>query len=93
MKIFDEHRCMLTSYYVITNQVSYEQLANRDDFTLIFNPREKIDPIIHDTYDVLIDYFEDLEDYEKCAELLEYKEIALKNSELAWPLDQGLYDE
>lgn len=94
MKVFDEHKCMIHSYYVITNQVSYQQLVKCDEnFTLIFNPTRKIIPMKNDVYDVLIEYFENEEDYEKCSILLSCKNLAIKNNELVEPLDQALYDE
>ncbi len=85
---------MMHSFYVLTKQVSYKQLMHHDeDFTLIFNPTKAIVPMHDDTYDVLIEYFESIEDYEKCALLLKFKKEAVKNSESVWPLDQALYDE
>ena len=68
MKHFDEHTYMLQSYYVITNQVGYEQLLNRDmKVTLIFDPTRDVIEDYEEVFDQLIEYFEDLEDYEKCA--------------------------
>tara|TARA_R110000751_G_scaffold30833_2_gene78575 strand:- start:2507 stop:2788 length:282 start_codon:yes stop_codon:yes gene_type:complete len=93
VKIFDEHKCMTHSFYVLTNQVSYKQLMHRKDFTLMFNPTKKIVPMKDDTYDVLIKYFENEEDYKKCALLLKCKKEAVKNNESVLPLDQALYDE
>ena len=76
MRHFDEHTCMLTSYYVITNQVGYEQLLNRDlKVTLIFDPTQEVIEDYQDIFDELIEYFEDLEEYEKCATLLNSKNL------------------
>mgnify|MGYP003111701038 FL=1 len=76
MKHFDEHTYMLQSYYVITNQVGYEQLLNRDmKVTLIFDPTRDIIEDHEEVFDQLIEYFEDLEDYEKCAVLLNSKNL------------------
>ncbi len=76
MKHFDEHTFMLQSYYVITNQVGYEQLLNRDmKVTLIFDPTQDIIEDHEEVFDQLIEYFEDLEDYEKCAVLLNSKNL------------------
>ena len=62
---------MLQSYYVITNQVGYEQLLNRDlKVTLIFDPTQEVIENFEEVFDELIEYFEDTEEYEKCANLL-----------------------
>jgi hypothetical protein len=93
VKVFNEHKCMIHSYYVLTNQVSYKQLVNLDKkFSLIFDPTKKIIPMVNDTYDVLIDYFENEEDYEKCALLLKCKDEASRKNESNELLDLGLYD-
>ena len=76
MKHFEEHNYMLQSYYVITNQVGYEQLLNRDlKVTLIFDPTQEVIENFEEVFDELIEYFEDLEEYEKCANLLHSKEL------------------
>ena len=82
MKHFDEHTLMLQSYYVITNQVGYEQLLNRDlKVTLMFDPTDEYDDR-SEVFDELIEYFEDLEEYEKCAELLHSKNLMNDLSEV-----------
>lgn len=76
MRHFEEHTYMLQSYYVITNQVGYEQLLNRDlKVMLIFDPTQEVIENFEEVFDELIDYFEDLEEYEKCANLLHSKEL------------------
>ena len=51
--------------YVITNQVGYEQLLNRDmKVTLIFDPTKDVIDDYEEVFDQLIEYFEDLEEYE-----------------------------
>ena len=82
MKHFDEHTLMLQSYYVITNQVGYEQLLNRDlKVTLMFDPTDEYDDR-SEVFDELIEYFEDLEEYEKCADLLHSKKLMNDLSEV-----------
>ena len=82
MKHFDEHTLMLQSYYVITNQVGYEQLLNRDiKVTLIFDPTDEYDDR-SDVFDTLIEYFEEIKEYEKCAELLHSKNLTNDLSEV-----------
>ena len=82
MKHFDEHTLMLQSYYVITNQVGYEQLFNRDlKVTLMFDPTDEYDDR-SDVFDTLIEYFEEIEEYEKCAELLHSKNLMNDLSEV-----------
>ena len=86
MKHFDEHTFMLQSYYVITNQVGYEQLLNRDmKVTLIFDPTQDIIEDHEEVFDELIKYFEDLEEYEKCANLLNSKELMNRLEKMSEP--------
>lgn len=103
MKTFDLHTCMLTSYYVITNQVGYEQLLNRNiKVALLFDPTNS-DTIKSSIFDELIEYFEDIEDYEKCASLLHSKNLIYQLDIKSFPSfrknesnelpDQALYDE
>ena len=62
------------TYLVLTNKITIEELLkeneeNEDTLFLPFDPTvpETIELIIGDT----IKYFEELEDYEKCAELMQ----------------------
>ena len=86
MRHFDEHTCMLTSYYAITNQGGYQQLLNRDlKVTLIFDPTQEVIEDYQNIFDELIDYFEDLEEYEKCAHLLHSKKLMSKLEKMSQP--------
>jgi hypothetical protein len=85
MKVFNEHKCMLDSYYVLTNKVGYESLLEKgENVALIFNPTKPVVSMDQDVYDVLIEYFESVEDYEKCQDLLNCKKLnkTFKKSEL-----------
>lgn len=75
MKYFDEHTCMINSYKLLTGKASYEELLEDDSNppAFIFNPTKPVVSMEDDVYDVLMEYFVDLEDYEKCAELKEHK--------------------
>ena len=75
MKYFDEHTCMMNSYKLLTGKASYEDLLEDDSNppAFIFNPTKPVVSMEDDVYDVLMEYFVDLEDYEKCAELKEHK--------------------
>ena len=76
MKVFDEHKCMLDSYYVLTNKVGYESLLEKgENVALIFNPTKPVVSMEDDVYDVLIEYFVEQEDYEKCSELRDHKRL------------------
>lgn len=75
---------MLQSYYVITNQVGYEQLLNRDlKVTLIFDPTQEVIENFEEVFDELIEYFEDTEEYEKCANLLHSKELMCQSEKVS----------
>ena len=75
MKYFDEHTCMMNSYKLLTGKASYEDLLEDDSNppAFIFNPTKPVVSMEDDVYDVLMEYFVELEDYEKCAELKEHK--------------------
>ncbi len=75
MNYFDEHTCMINSYKLLTGKASYDELLDDDANppAFIFNPTKPVVSMEDDVYDVLIEYFEYDEDYEKCAELKEHK--------------------
>ncbi len=77
MKYFDEHTCMMNSYKLLTGKASYEQLIEDEENppAFIFNPTKPVVTMDDDVFDVLIEYFIELEDYEKCGELKEHKHI------------------
>ena len=76
------YNSMFWSYMIITKQATLEKIFERDeDFGLIFNPDEidyskNFDPI--DIIDVLIEYFIEYEDYEKCQDLVDAKKLYTK---------------
>jgi len=85
LRVFDEHTCMLHSYYVLTNKIGYESLLEKgENVALIFNPTKPVIAMDNDVYDVLIEYFESTEEYEKCQDLLNCKSLNqhFKKSEL-----------
>tara|TARA_R110001583_G_scaffold749_5_gene6889 strand:+ start:4673 stop:4984 length:312 start_codon:yes stop_codon:yes gene_type:complete len=69
------------SYRVLTKKVSFEDLLDAKEKygvkgIMIFDPNDDLD---QDVYDDIIYYYEDLEDYEKCAELLKEKQKIFEN--------------
>tara|TARA_B100000459_G_scaffold139158_1_gene97275 strand:+ start:757 stop:1005 length:249 start_codon:yes stop_codon:yes gene_type:complete len=77
MSQFDEHKCMDQSYQVITGRKSFEDLLEEEeDVALMFNPTRPIIVMVDDIYDILIDYFASIEEYEKCQEILDIKNLA-----------------
>ena len=74
MQYFDEHRTMVDSYKLLTGKETYEEMLEKNvQPAFIFNPTKPVVSMDDDVFDVLIEYFEDLEDYEKCGELKEHK--------------------
>ena len=80
---------MFWSYMLLTEQTTLEKIFETDEeFGLIFNPDDiieglktkgysrKFNPI--DSIDVLIEYFTELEEYEKCADLVNAKKLYKK---------------
>jgi hypothetical protein len=64
------------SYQVLTKKSTFEDLLDQREkygvkAIMIYNPEE--DPE-EDVYDDIIHYYEDLEEYERCAELLSIKQ-------------------
>lgn len=74
---FDEYSCMYNSYLVITGKQGYEDILEKDEGAgFIFNPTKPYYPMEDDVYDILIDYFEEIEKYEMCNEIKKAKELA-----------------
>mgnify|MGYP003141104274 CR=1 FL=1 len=77
-KLTDEelyHHSMINAYHLITNKKTLNELIDlADDLTLVgfpFNPTIKV--VNNSVYDKIIDYFCELEEYEKCQEILDIK--------------------
>ena len=62
---------MSNAYILITNKLNFEDLFEYNGCSLPFPPEKKIN---NKVFDILIDYFCSLEEYEKCAELKKIKE-------------------
>tara|TARA_Y100001937_G_C6925852_1_gene243839 strand:- start:23 stop:358 length:336 start_codon:yes stop_codon:yes gene_type:complete len=77
MKYFDEHKCMIDSYKLLTGKASYEEMLDDENNppAFIFNPTKPVVSMKDDVFDVLIEYFAEEEDYEKCSELRDSKLI------------------
>ena len=76
------YNSMFWSYMIITKQTTLDKIFEKDeDFGLIFNPDEieenlKFNPI--DVIEVLIEYFIEHEEYEKCQDLVDAKKLYIK---------------
>jgi hypothetical protein len=78
--IFDEHKCMIDSYKLLTGKETYSQmLEHRETVYVMFNPSIPLIPMDDDVYDHVRQYFEDIQDYEKCAEI-NWAKCKAKNS-------------
>ena len=60
------HESMQNAYILLTQQISFDELIDYNGCNLPFHPRKKISKKI---YSSLINYFCELEEYEKCAQL------------------------
>ena len=77
---FDEHKCMIDSYKLLTGKETYSQmLEHRETVYVMFNPSIPLIPMDDDVYDYVMKYFEDIQDYEKCAEI-NWAKCKAKNS-------------
>tara|TARA_R100000541_G_scaffold56489_1_gene65938 strand:- start:366 stop:638 length:273 start_codon:yes stop_codon:yes gene_type:complete len=74
---YDEYTCMYNSYLVLAGHLSHTELLERgENLAFIFNPTKEYIPLEDDVYEVLIDYFKNMEYYEICTELQEAKKLA-----------------
>ncbi len=70
MKSFNQHKCMMNSYKILTGKETYRQMLDRDEEVyFVFNPTIPVVPMEDGVYDYVREYFEKLEDYSKCAEI------------------------
>jgi len=71
-----ERKLMECSYWLITGRKSFEEiLETEDELAVIFNPYKPIKVMEGDAYDCLIEYYISTEEYEKCEELKQMKEL------------------
>lgn len=74
--IFDEDKCMNNTYYIVTGKKTVNDFLNEeDDLYFLHDPKKSTFAPNDPLYDTLIDYFIYTEEYEKCAEILEIKEL------------------
>ena len=76
------YNSMICTYMILTQQSTFEELfESGEDFGVMFRP-EDVDkikgPIALNLIEFLIDYFVELEDYEKCQDLVDSKEFYIK---------------
>ena len=73
------YNSMFWSYMVLTKQITFDDLLDLDEeFGLIFDPNEFAKADALEIIDVLVEYFIDLEAYEKCQDLIEAKQLYTK---------------
>ena len=78
MKEFNEDLCMRHSYNLLLGKKTIEELIeDTAELYLMFSPEYKHIPMADDVYDVLIEYFTNTEEYEKCAELIKAKKTVV----------------
>jgi len=76
MQYFDEHKCMMNSYKLLTGKESYDEMLEKEKQpAFIFNPTKPVVTMEDDVFDVLMDYFASIEEYEICVELRDHKEL------------------
>ena len=78
MADFNEHMCMEYSYQILTGRKTFEEVLDEDieNLVLMFNPAKEVIVMVDDVYDILIEYYVELEEYEKCQEILEVKQLS-----------------
>ena len=70
---------MTNAYLILTDKLTFNDLFNYNGCYLPYNPKKEVEDSV---YDDLIDYFCSLEEYEKCADIKNAKEVRnlIKNS-------------
>ena len=72
----NEHLLMNQPFLVLTGKETLQTLMeNHQGVNLLYNPNEplcNIDPAI---FDILIDFYVELEEYEKCQKLVDLKRV------------------
>jgi hypothetical protein len=61
------HNAMINSLHVLNGSKTIEGLIMEGNGWFVFNPEE---PVSLKTLDIMLDYFADLEDYERCQQIL-----------------------
>ena len=69
-ELHELHIAMLNTYDILAENMTVEDVMVSAESFMLFDPTEGIDS---DTCDTLLEHFEDLEEYEKCKTILEYK--------------------
>lgn len=78
MEDYDEDLAMHLSYMVLTGKSTLEELGEfYDHIILVYNPFGNMKLMEGDIYDILTEYFEGREEYEKCRELQGLKQVLL----------------
>ena len=58
----DMKECYLNAYKLLIGETTYDQLAKQEVFYL---------PENHEDYNVILNYYESIEDYEKCQKIID----------------------
>jgi|TARA_R100000084_G_C4643155_1_gene145020 hypothetical protein len=73
------YNSMFWSYMLLTKQTTFKKVLETDEeFGLIFDPANLSKSNPEELIDVLIEYFVELEEYEKCADLVSAKKLYKK---------------
>jgi len=64
------HLAMINSYNILTKRTTLDDVLESEINILAHIPEESS---LKEVYDMLIDYFKDIEMYEKCSELIEMR--------------------
>jgi len=63
---------MENAYLILTDRLTFNDLFSYNGCSLPYNPKKEVEDSV---YDDLIDYFCSLEEYEKCADIKNAKEV------------------
>ena len=73
---YNHHSSMVQSYELLTGKISFEELLERDyTVEVVFNPTKPVAVMQDDVYDLLMEYFVGIEEYNIAAELRDQKKL------------------
>lgn len=87
MAEFNEYKCYYNSYLILSSKKTYKEILENDKgAAFIFNPAKPYIPLEDGAYDIVIEYFSNLEEYEMCSDLVKAKELSkfITNSWNKW---------
>jgi|TARA_R110002012_G_scaffold69650_2_gene180157 hypothetical protein len=76
MSRFNEDLCIQQTYEVLVGSETLHTLMGKEvEVHLLFNPQTPIKNIDPEVFDILIEYYVETEEYEKCQKIMDLKKV------------------